>query len=161
MNRLLTKLRYFKTKLPAKNAGKDAKYQLNERSKSIKLMAEKIEVMKDTLTNSSPRSFGLLFILSSLPSFYFVKKLLETEYEDEEFFSWVNRTLKYLHLKNAMFIAATAALSASKFINPASKFTLPKANATRLLLPIAFTIVGLLLPNHIHSRFVVMPAVGG
>lgn len=123
-------------------------------------MAEKIEEMKNTLANSSPRSFGLLFILSTLPTFYFIKRLLETEYDDPRFYFYIDRTLKYFHLKNAMFIAATAVLTASKFINPASLYTLPKANPTKLLFPMAFTLVGLLIPSHIRSKWTVAPAVG-
>lgn len=155
---LLQNIRYFKAKLPAK--GTPLKSKLNEKSKTISLMADKIEEMKNTLANSSPRSFGLLFILSSVPSFYFIKKLLEAEYDDPMFYTWIDRNVKYFHVKNTLFISTTALLSASKFINPASKFVLPKANPSKLVLPLLFTLVGLLLPSHIHSRWIIAPAVG-
>lgn len=44
-----------------------------ETAKEVSLMMnEKIATMKETLNKTSPRSFSLLFILASVPAFYFI-----------------------------------------------------------------------------------------
>lgn len=35
-------------------------------------MNEKIEVMKETISKTTPRSFSALFLLASVPAFYFI-----------------------------------------------------------------------------------------
>jgi hypothetical protein len=69
LHSLIGRIRYWKGKFKPKQT-------LKPESRVIKKMSERLEDMKSTLTNSSPRSFGLLFILSSLPTFYFVKMML-------------------------------------------------------------------------------------
>lgn len=45
---------------------------LKRESKAIKKMAEKIDTMKETMNKTSPKMFSIFFILSTIPSFYFV-----------------------------------------------------------------------------------------
>lgn len=45
-------------------------------------MNEKIEVMKETISKTTPRSFSALFLLASVPAFYFINELFEREYSD-------------------------------------------------------------------------------
>ncbi len=40
------------------------------------MMNEKVAAMKETLSKTTPRSFSLLFILASVPAFYFINEML-------------------------------------------------------------------------------------
>ena len=59
--------------------------ELKPESKTVSSMAEKIDAMKKSMNESSPKIFSIFFILSTIPSFYFVDKLMKSEYQDEEF----------------------------------------------------------------------------
>lgn len=45
----------------------------SKESKEVSMMMnEKIAVMKNTLMKTTPRAFSVLFILASVPAFYFI-----------------------------------------------------------------------------------------
>lgn len=151
-NSLIGRIRFWKGKYKPK-------HPLKPESRVINKMSERIDDMKSTLTNSSPRSFGLLFILSSVPTFYFVKKMLETEYDSEDFKKYASKTLNYYYFKNGLFLSVAAVLSAAKFINPASKYTVPPANPAKFLIPIIATLIGLSLPPNLTGKYMVAPTI--
>ena len=57
--------------------------QLKPESEAIGKMAEKIDLMKKTMTETSPRMFSFLMIASTIPSFYFAYQIVASSYNQD------------------------------------------------------------------------------
>jgi hypothetical protein len=131
----------------------------SKESKEVSLMMnEKIAAMKETLMKTTPRAFSVLFILASVPAFYFINEMLERDYNDPEFVSSSNRFYKYYYLYNLTFFACGIALSRFNFHNPSSKYTIPKTKVKSALLPFLLSFAGLMIPET-DNKHLVWPAV--
>jgi hypothetical protein len=128
-------------------------------SKEVSMMMnEKIAVMKETLMKTTPRAFSVLFMLASVPAFYFINEMLEREYSDPEFVNSSNRFYKYYYLYNLTFFACGIALSRFNFHNPSSKFTIPKTKVKSAVIPFLLSVGGLIIPET-DNKHLVWPAV--
>ena len=47
-------------------------YEQQARKEMAVKMNEKIDIMKETIAKTTPRSFSLLFLIASVPAFYFI-----------------------------------------------------------------------------------------
>lgn len=56
---------------------RDKNKPVSRNAEVARKMNEKILAMKETLHKSTPRSFAILFLLSLIPTFYFVNELME------------------------------------------------------------------------------------
>ena len=121
-------------------------------------MNEKIDVMKETIAKTTPRSFSLLFLLASVPAFYFINEMMENDYNHPEFVNNSNRFYKYYYLYNLTFYACSLALTKFNFHSPSSKYTLPKTPTGSAFLPLVLSMVGLMLPES-DSKHMVWPAM--
>lgn len=121
-------------------------------------MNEKVEAMKETIGKSTPRSFSALFLMASIPAFYFINELIEKEYSDPEYAPNSNRFWKYYFLYNLIFYGCALCLNRFNFHSPSSQFTLPKTRMTTTLYPLLFSFLGLMLPAT-DSKHMVWPAI--
>ena len=48
--------------------------------KKLGEMADKIQVMNETMSKTSPKLFSIFMMLTTLPSFYFGHKMITAEY---------------------------------------------------------------------------------
>ena len=109
-------------------------------------MNEKIDVMKETIAKTTPRSFSLLFLFATVPAFYFINELMEREYSDAEFAKSSTRFYKYYYLYNMVFFSCGMFLTKFNFHSPSSQYTLPKTPVKSAIIPLLLCFMGLMLP---------------
>ncbi len=114
--------------------------------------------MKETIAKSTPRSFSALFLLASVPAFYFINELIERDYNDPEFTNSSNRFYKYFFLYNLVFYGSSLCLNKFNYHCPSSLFTLPKTRMTSIMYPLVLSFIGLMLPET-DSKHMVWPAI--
>ena len=114
--------------------------------------------MKETIAKTTPRSFSALFLLVSVPAFYFINELIDKDYQDEEFTNNSNRFYKYYYLYNLTFFGCSLFLTKFNFHSPSSMYTLPKTRVTSAFLPLVLSFIGLMLPET-DSKHLAWPAV--
>lgn len=119
-------------------------------------MAEKIQIMNETMKKTSPKIFSVFMILSTLPSFYFGHKMLTTQYKDNNFTVAANAGLNYINIKNIIFFGCLTALTKLKFKSPTAKNTVPKMGLFGVLLPPLSAFITLCLPTS-DSKYIVIP----
>jgi len=115
--------------------------------------------MKETLLKTTPRAFSILFILASVPAFYFINEMMEREYADAEFVNSSNRFYKYYYIYNLTFFGCAIALSRFNFHSPSSKYTIPKTKVKSAIFPFLFSFIGLMIPET-DNKHLMWPALG-
>jgi hypothetical protein len=76
------------------------------------------------MDKTTPKAFAILFILSTIPSFYFIYQMLENDYNSEEYIQSSQNSMKYFYMKNFVFYGVSMVLFKMNFRNPSSKYTL-------------------------------------
>ena len=76
------------------------------------------------MDKTTPKAFAILFILSTIPSFYFIHQMFENDYGSDEYIQNSQNSMKYFYLKNFIFYGASMVLFKMNFRNPSSKYTL-------------------------------------
>lgn len=129
---------FWKDRLPYKFSDAKKYYDLRK--------AESQFALKVTMNKTTPRSFSVFFILSTIPGFYFMKEMIGGEYSDAEFTSNSNRIYKYFYLSNMVLYGCSLALYQMNFFNPSSKHTLMKYGKRKIVLPLILSLIGLMIP---------------
>ena len=119
-------------------------------------MADKIQIMNETMNKTSPKRCSILMILSTLPSFYFGYKMITTQYKDNDFTVAANAGLSYINIKNVIFYGCLTALTKLKFSSPTAKNTIPKMGLFGAILPPLTALITLCLPTS-DSKYIVIP----
>jgi hypothetical protein len=129
---------------------------LKPSSKIIDKMADKIDMMNETMNKTSPKMFSILMITTTLPTFYFGLNLIASEYNSQQFSVSASAGLNYINIKNLVFFACISMLSKFKFNSPTAKHTLPRIGIIGTIVPPILSLLGLCLPNS-DSKWIVLP----
>lgn len=121
-------------------------------------MAEKIDIMNETMNKTSPKVFSIMMMLTTIPTFYFGYKMVTTQYKDNDFTVSANAGLSYINIKNAIFFGCLTALNRLRFSSPTAKNTLPKMGLFGALLPPLAALISLCLPTS-DSKYIVFPTL--
>ncbi len=114
--------------------------------------------MKETIAKTTPRSFSMLFLLASVPAFYFINELFEREYSDPQYTNNSNRFYKYYYLYNMAFFGCGLCLAKFNFHTPTSLHTMVKTPLTSAFVPLMLTFIGMMLPET-DSKHQIWPAL--
>ena len=109
------------------------------------------------MDKTTPKAFAILFILSTIPSFYFIHQMFEHDYNTEEYIQNSHNSIKYFYLKNFIFYGASMILFKMNFRNPSSKYTLERLPPKFQYVPLILGFLGIMLPPS-DSKHVVWPA---
>ncbi len=113
--------------------------------------------MKDTMDKTTPKAFAFLFILSTIPSFYFVQQMFQHDYNTEEYMQNTHSSVKYFYLKNFIFYGTSMILYKMNFRNPSSKFTLERVSVKLQYIPLILGFLGIMFPPS-DSKHIIWPA---
>jgi hypothetical protein len=110
------------------------------------------------MDKTTPKAFALLFILSTVPSFYFIYQMMENDYNTEEYIQSTHNSVKYFYLKNFLFYGTSMILYKMKFRNPSSKFTLERVPVKFPYVALVLGFLGIMLPPS-DSKHIVWPVL--
>lgn len=110
------------------------------------------------MDKTTPKAFAILFILSTIPSFYFIHQMFQNDYNSEEYIQSSHNSVKYFYLKNFIFYGTSMILYKMNFRNPSSKFTLERLPVKLPYVALILGFLGIMLPPS-DSKHIIWPAL--